>query len=152
MVEAGEDDVPDIVNLWVELMEFHAALDPYFDMAEDARQRFETYLRGCLGSPDHSILLARWDGEAAGYCHAARQTAPRIFATPHYCEILEIAVSTGFRECGIGAALLERTLGWAREWGFERVLTRVAMANPGADRFWRAAEFRAVTQIMVREL
>ena len=38
-----EEDVKDILSLWRELIDYHIAIDPYFEMNENAEINFEKY-------------------------------------------------------------------------------------------------------------
>ncbi|WP_035348675.1 GNAT family N-acetyltransferase [Edaphobacter aggregans] len=84
-----------------------------------------------------TILLAEVDGASAG-CVAIRQ----IIRTERACEMKRLWVGNGFRGLGLGRSLIERSLAWATEAGFEAMyLDTVPAAMPEANRLYASYGF-----------
>lgn len=80
-------------------------------------QRFEEellQLKTMYGPPGGGIILARADGEFAG-CVAVRNIGEAI------CELKRMYVKAGYRNKGIGAALLHEALELATKYGYKKI-------------------------------
>jgi ribosomal protein S18 acetylase RimI-like enzyme len=71
-------------------------------------------LPGDYQAPEGCLLLASWDGEAAG-CAALRKLGPGI------CEMKRMYVRPGYRGRGIGRKMAVHIMDLAREAGYERM-------------------------------
>ena len=76
MRHANEDDVPRVIELWIEMLDIHKALDTVFTRHEDGHIAFEKFLRDNLASDDAAIIVAEDDGRVVGYTMARIQPAP----------------------------------------------------------------------------
>ena len=84
-----------------------------------------------------TILLAEVDGAPAG-CVAIRQ----INRPERACEMKRLWVGDGFRGLGLGRSLIEHSLAWARQEGFEAMyLDTVPAAMPEANRLYASYGF-----------
>ncbi|MEB4210868.1 GNAT family N-acetyltransferase [Mycobacterium sp. 94-17] len=100
--------------------------------------RFEEY----LGDPDRAVVTARHDGRIIGYAmlvrgvsdHAGVQRALRLRPA---AELSKIYVLPEFHRGGAAAALMERVLTVAFDWGVRCVWLGVNRANQRAQRFYR---------------
>lgn len=81
---------------------------------------------------DRAILLARIDGELAGFCVLKRTSSERKICTLYVYE--------GFRSRGVGSALVEYALGLLGEW-FPLVTVPEELL-PVYERFFRRFGFR----------
>jgi RimJ/RimL family protein N-acetyltransferase len=96
------------------------------------RRRF----RGSWSSEEANVL-AFADGEVVGSIGLTRERHP---ATRHVAT-LGMAVSPGYRRRGVGAALLTRGFGWAREQGVAKLVLSVFPDNTGAIALYRRFGF-----------
>jgi GNAT superfamily N-acetyltransferase len=84
-----------------------------------------------------TILLAEVDGSPAG-CVAIRQ----IDRPERACEMKRLWVGNGFRGFGLGRSLIEHSLAWANQEGFEAMyLDTVPAAMPEANRLYASYGF-----------
>jgi GNAT superfamily N-acetyltransferase len=87
-----------------------------------------------------AIFVVVVDGAKAG-CVALRQ----LFRSEHACEMKRLWVGDGFRGLGLGRRLLEHSLAWARQEGFESMyLDTVPAAMPEANRLYATYGFTPV--------
>lgn len=133
---ARQEDAEKIVDLWRELMAFHEAVDERFVRSEDSAAKFRTFLEINIDSSNAHVLVAISNGGLVGYTMAQEARRPPVFAMQVVVEIMDVAVSSASRRCGIGRTLVEGMRDWARERGAETVFLGVAAANPAALAFW----------------
>ena len=142
IAEADESHLPQIVELWKELTDFHAERDPHFTRAEDGHVHFEKHLRGLLGSAEWHVLVAL-DGErVVGYAMGQLARKPPVFKETAYGLISDLVVTAAYRRRSIGQDLLTETVAWFAEHGLRRAEVRVATCNEVAQAFWDIEVFK----------
>lgn len=87
-----------------------------------------------LESGHDKIFVAEIGGKVVGYVHA--NDYDLIYA-PHMKNIMGIAVSSEYKRCGIGKALLSEVEAWARETGACAVRLVSGETRTGAHEFYR---------------
>ena len=147
--QATRDEIRDIVNLNQALGRYMAA-SPIFMVVEECDAR---YYEEWLADSDHHLWLAYRDDEAVGYIQLQKWY-------PDSCAVIQDARSvsiTGaftqerYRGSGVGTALLNQALSWARSMGFERCAVDFEPHNPQATTFW-LRHFRPVCYSVVRHV
>jgi len=139
--QANESHVPQIVELWKELMDFHAERDPQFAPAEDGAVHFEKYLRDLLAKAEWRVFVAL-DGErVVGYLMAQVAKRPPVIKHRDFGFISDLAVAASHRRRAIGQKLLRAAIAWFSERGLRRVEAHVAARNEVARGFWAAQGF-----------
>jgi ribosomal protein S18 acetylase RimI-like enzyme len=132
------DATPADKELLLELVEeFESELPPLpygSDSPEEDWQRIEGRLR------DGLVLIAEEDGRALGFTEAE-------FAKGHVF-VVDLYVRAEARRRGIGAALLERVAGAARERGLTHIELHVEERNTAAVRFYEGLGFREGAKVM----
>lgn len=136
-------DMPAVLDLWVELMDYHAALDPVFTKSADCRDAYEAFLRKLLASGEALCLVAREElaGAAAGYALAKVNHEPPVFARMPRGLLLDFYVRPGARRRGIGGAMLGRMKEWFAGRGITRMEVSMYPGNPIGSAFWRKQGF-----------
>lgn len=148
---AGPGDLDDLVELWLAVARHHAELDPSFALRPDARAEARRLLSRELDDPDAAAWLAGGD-PPAGFCIARVDHAPPIHEETRRAEVTDLGVRPEVRRRGLGRALAEAAVGWARERGVARLEVRVAVANPEGQAFWRAVGFGEFVDVLHRRL
>lgn len=145
-------DAPRIAALWEALLQHHATLDASFALRRVGRDRLERMLRQQLADPHWHQLVWEEAGELLGWCAAVVRTAPELLVEEARAEITELWVGADARRRGIGRALVEQAAVGVRGRGAERVEVRVAVANAGAQAFWRALGYADFVDVLERRL
>jgi ribosomal protein S18 acetylase RimI-like enzyme len=134
--KATPADIPDLLELWKEFMDFHADRDPVFARSEDGHERFAEFIGENLASAEWLDLVAVDEGHLLGYCMATIVRYPPVLKVSRYGYVQDIAVTSGHRRRGIAAALYQETECWFREQGIARAELNVAVANEASQGFW----------------
>lgn len=146
--EARPGDVDRVVELWAEMVDYHAEHDPRFARGEGSEKGFADHLRDRLDETDYLLLVAEVDGEVVGFLNGELQKYPPCFAHRDHGYIHNLAVSSGRRREGVGAALLEEAMAWFTARRVSAVEGKVLMANSVAMGFWGKTRFEPYMQII----
>ena len=94
-------------------------------------------LPGEYAPPDGCLLLAQWKGQTAG-CVGLRKFSPSI------CEMKRLYTKPQFRGLGIGRAMCEEVIGWARRSDYERMRLDTLPSMEEAKDLYRSLGFREI--------
>jgi GNAT superfamily N-acetyltransferase len=141
-----------VIDLTISLQR-HLAASPIF--MPMIRYRSVDYMRNWLAGAATPIFVAYIDGRAAGHLKMGPVSANDA-SLPHAGE-KTIAVSGVFawedlRSRGIGRALLDHGLAWARGEGYTSCAVDFESANIIGMDFWRRSGFRAVDYAVGRHI
>jgi putative acetyltransferase len=95
------------------------------------------YLRGARRHPDAAVYVADDDGRVVARLSVARDIHP---ASPHVAD-LGLMVASDYRRRGIGRALLEQAVTWARGAGVSKLELHVFPWNVPAIRLYESFGF-----------
>lgn len=143
-------EVPRLVELWVELMDFHTELDSRFRRSPGAEQRWEEYVRGLFEKPSYRVLVGILDDQIAGYLVAAILEYPPIKTVERYGFIQEVAVDPAFRRRGLATSLLDAAEQWLRDCGVGQIEARVEINNAPSQALFREAGFVPRTETLLK--
>jgi ribosomal protein S18 acetylase RimI-like enzyme len=136
------EDLDTIDRLVLEELRHHAAppvLRPYLARDTDAQVR-EAH-RQALADDGQALFIAREGGRDVGITWIGPGRGSPLFIPDGAAYIGDTAVVPDARGAGIGAALVDAALAWARERGYRAVTLHYAAANPLARAFWRSLGF-----------
>jgi ribosomal protein S18 acetylase RimI-like enzyme len=136
-----ETDVPGMLRLWREMMDFHARVEPRFrpGPSPGAEQAWHLHLREHIfGHDEWCVLVAEEDGRLIGQVLGRLVEPAPVFEPGRYGEVTDIVVHPSARRRGVGRALFAKLAAWFRERGADHVELRVAHRNPASQAFWRA--------------
>lgn len=135
-----EDDLPEMLRLWREMMDFHARVEPRFRPAppphgEDA---WENHLREHVWDNDTwCVFVAEEDDQLIGQIMGTLRELPPVFKLTLYGYVTDIVVDPQARRRGVGEALFRALRAWFREQGASHLQLQVAHNNPASQAFWR---------------
>ncbi|MGE5293675.1 MAG: N-acetyltransferase family protein [Solirubrobacterales bacterium] len=149
---ANRRDIPDIVRLWEELMDFHRKLDPFFTRARNSADLFRRFLEQNLENDAACVLVAQTEDGIVGYCQGMLEHHPPAVLEPDYGLVLDFAVTAAHRHSGIGRQMFEALCKWFRREGVHRIEVRHSTFNPLAASFWPKMGFKPYLQTLFMEL
>ena len=105
----GDQDV--LAKLNAVVHDLHVAMFPEYFKATDANELANRF-QSLLSEPTARIWLAEVGGTAVGYVVAVHQEAPEhaLCHARRWCEIVEIAVASDWRNKGIGGTLVREVI------------------------------------------
>jgi len=145
--ECRPEDVPELVASAAALFaEDGGHHDPFMDTGWPAREG-EAYYGSLVEDPECLCLLA---GEGAGHL-IGRLRRPDPLRPGAVTAVLEsMRVAPDRRRQGVGGALVDRFLAWARERGANEMTVQAYAQNAGALGFYRAHGFRPFLVALTR--
>jgi len=151
--QASSEDFVVVSTLSDELTAFHSHAPIFWPLLSEPRHAAEEAHRALLADPRNAHFVAYENGKPV-----AMQTFARPGFTPSIVEpegnvyLFEGMVEAGARSGGIGTALLEHSMAWAREQGDARCTLHFASANPSGAPFWLGQGFVPVEYTMSRHV
>ncbi|WBB60551.1 GNAT family N-acetyltransferase [Streptomyces sp. WMMC500] len=143
---ARAGDLPDLVQLTLELQRFHAG-GPMLRPALIDLHAIEADLRAALADDRRLVLVAEADGRPAGMMVADPDSRFTGAAT------IGIAVVTAAaRARGVGGALLSGVVDWAAAHGYRTCGAEWTSANTVSDAFWRGHGFTPARYTLTRRI
>ncbi len=139
--EAAVEDLPAVVALWKELMDYHKVLDPIFTRRAGAEEAFGTWARESIEGDEGCVFVAEAGGEVVGYCQVRISKMPPVLEVERYGQIHECMVREDLRGRGIGPRLVGRARQWCRGKGLGRMEVHYSVQNPAAGEFWTKMGF-----------
>ena len=139
--EATMEDMPSMLKLWTKLMEFHRTLSTHFELADDAENVWESFVRKQLDELNSLLIVAEFSGSIVGFSLASIQSNIPVFKINKYGVIYDLFVEETFRKRGIGRKIFDFAREWFEQNGVEHLQVSVAHHNPLAQRFWHAMGF-----------
>ena len=140
-----------MARLWREMWEFHAPLDPRFEISPAADVVMAKWLEDSLHRERSAIFVAEESpGAVEGYCHAMIEEYPPVVPRVLFGYVSEVAVHR--RRRGVGSLLLEAAHAWFREKGLSYAEVNVSVKNAVAKEFWRKHGYTEFIERLRREL
>ena len=146
--QATTHDISAIQYLNRELDRHHADLlpDVFRPLTEDARP--DSVIREWIENPDADYLVAEINHDIVGSLNLRQASNPRypMFKPYAFAMIENAVVKQSFRGQGIGNALFDAAIEWARERGLNFVQTTVWSANKETREFYLRKGFIPITE------
>lgn len=153
---AEKRDCEQVADLWTAFLEEQAEQDERFQLADDARERFENDFPLWVDDDTQCTFVAeREAGDEAtclGFATAHRWGPPPIYAEASEVFIDEFYVLPEARRQGVGRKLAQALRDWATELSADRLRLRVLFANEAGRAFWRSVGGAAYATSMTVEL
>ncbi len=152
VIKARKADIPAILEIWKEPMDYHVPFDSTFTRADNGEESMGKYLERLIPAKDAFIILAVEHKKPLGYGIAKSERYPPVFRKQIFGSIKDLAVRSGHRRTGTGELMLTEMLDWFRSRGIDRVELRVASMNTVGYSFWRKHGFTDYMHVMFRNL
>ncbi len=142
-------DVGTIAELWVELIDMHAALDSDFTRGDNAAYNYgQIILQHIVSKKDSIVLVAEKEGQLIGYALAIHGRSQPLFKITHYGEIIDFMVTSAHRRSGVGRLLYAHLNNWFKERNIVYVELRASIFNEESNPFWRRMGFTPTMYLM----
>lgn len=148
---AKPSDIPRLVELWTELMDFHVPFDPAYTRSSDAVDNWIKYVESKFDDDNCRLFVAETGGKVVGYVGAVVKQYPPVFEVLNYGFIEEIAVTREFRQQGIGGQLAQAAEQWLRSTGVNQIDVKIDVANEASLALFRGRGFQARSQTLTRK-
>ena len=145
VVEATQEDISEIAKLSIEMLKYHNKLmSNYFTIYPHEKyvENFQQKLK-----EGQYILVAKIDDKIVGFLSAKFKKTP-WYKYANACMIDEISVSEKYRSCGIGTALIKKTLSLCKKKKIEEIKLDIYNANVDAKRLYEHLGFKDLRQQM----
>lgn len=139
--EAVQNDVPALVELWKEMMDFHKERDQFFTRTATGHEGWTEFITGHISNENSCVMAAECDGQIVGHCLTFITENPPVITTKRYGLFQELAVTTNYRRCGVGEELVKEMLKWFQDHDLKRIEVRVSVHNELSMAFWRKVGF-----------
>ena len=136
---AGGADCEAVFRLFVEGVRFHTGSPVFMPVMPDSQlESHRARIKGWLADPAVAIWVAESGGELVGMVqmHPAEGLVEDGIRPVNGAYLYEGHVTAQWRGQGVGVALVERGLAWAREAGYATCVVDWFTANPLSSRFW----------------
>lgn len=150
--EASTQDVPKMIELWKEFIDFHKARDPFFSRAKEGPENFGKFILENINKDDAIVYVAEANGEVVGHILATIQSYPPAFEIKRYGLVNDLAISSGYRRNGIGTHLFSIVREWFIEKGMKRLEIEVAISNEVSTSFWNKMSLKPYKEVRYLEI
>lgn len=107
------------------------------ELAEGDRRALAGWFRD--PKPDEALFIAEWDGRPAGCAYLV--TLVDYFNERAHAHLSVLAVTAAAEGNGVGSALLDRSVAWARERGSDRLTLSALVTNARARALYERRGF-----------
>lgn len=149
--QATLEDIPAIIELWKEMIDFHRRRDPFFTRAVDGDDVFAKYVEKNISSETACVYVAIIGGTIVGYCQGKLEKHPPVLVQTDYGQILDFAISADYRRSGLGERLCRAIQGWFVLKGVHRIEVRHSEFNETASNFWAKMGFKPYLKTLFKE-
>ena len=144
IIEAEEKHIPDIVDLWIGMMNYHKELNPYHTLRKEAPDNWERYLRNMMAKEDAKVLAALSDNDLpVAFIIGNIKGYPKLFRLDEYGFVSDIYIIPEHRSRGLGQQMVKELFQWFDERSIERIELRVEPSNDQGYGFWKKMGFKA---------
>ena len=144
-------DIPAIIELWKEMIDFHKDRDPFFARAVDSEKVFGQFLEKNINSETACVYVAIIGGTIVGYCQGMLEKHPPVLTETDYGQVLDFAVAADYRKTGVGERLCRALQGWFVLKGVHRLEVRHSEFNEVASSFWAKMGFKPYMRTLFKE-
>lgn len=143
--QAQPADQTAVGDLWIRLLEEQERLEDRFDVAEDARDRWNNDFPLWLDDDTYRVYVAEPKDKIVGFATAHRWGPPPIYKESSEVYLDELFVRPDDRRGGLGTQLVNAVRAWTDRIGARRLRFNVLAANEAARDFWVAQDADPLT-------
>ena len=105
--KALKKDIPFIVELGKELLDFHAELDSFFRRRKNGHVAMRKFVNKNIDDENTLVLVAECGGKVVGYSQSTIEKNPPVLEMKEYGLVQVIAVTGKYQRRGIGKRLFD---------------------------------------------
>jgi ribosomal protein S18 acetylase RimI-like enzyme len=150
--KASTYDVPQIVELWKELMDFHKERDRIFSRSVTGHVAFADFVTGHISNETSCVFVAEAGRNLVGYCLAFIEKYPPVLKMTEYGLVQDLGVTKKYQRRAIGKRLLKKAQNWFSEKGVRRIEARVAEFNKASTESWAKMGFTPYLETVFMEI
>lgn len=151
IILATYSNIPEIVKMWKEYMDFHKEMDRIFTRTEDGHLTVGQYLRDQIDSDDSQVLVAEDEGHVVAYAISQVSSHPPEYLYKKHGHIDDMFVKSNYRRKGIGEEMLARISEWFESQNVRRIELRAVPENHIGYAFWKKHGFTDYVHVLYRE-
>lgn len=136
-----ENDLEDLIQIWINLMNFHKKIDPFFTRAYDGHLKFYDYIKSIISKENFCVIVGIENNKIIGYAITEITSHPPVIEKTKHCVITDIILLEEYRNKGYGKQLFEYLKNWAKVKGIDRLELQVAQDNTSAYEFYKKLGF-----------
>lgn len=145
-------DIPGLVTLWSEFMDYHAGFAGSPTRRDDAETRWATYNASIISDESFGVYVAESECKLVGYVVATVGAYAPIYVEEEFGFIQEIVVNAAYRRNGIGRQLVAAVAAWLGTRGVRRIELKVDAVNDASKRFWSRLGYGPNTETLLKVL
>jgi ribosomal protein S18 acetylase RimI-like enzyme len=150
--EACVDDIPSIVDLWEEMMNFHIQKSSMYDIKPDAREIYAFYLKKVIKSHESIVLVCEIENKVVGYIMSEESLLPPVYKEENVGTVVEICITEKYQNKGIGEKLLEKTEKWFISKDITTIECVISDFNEISKGFWFKNKYEPYNLICFKKL
>ncbi len=140
--KARKKDIPEILELWKEFMDFHKKGDAFYTRGRQSHKKYEKYVTKMIRSKNGQVLVAVDGKIVVAFSLSVIKKSHPVLEHSKSGFIADVAVKATHRRQGIGRRLLREIKRWLALRGITRIELRVSVHNPVAKSFWKKQGFK----------
>ena len=146
--EVKEKHIPQILDIWIDLMDYHEGLDSFFARRADGHINYKKFLQESMQSHKSKAFVAIENDKVAGVVHGCIENHPPVFKIEEYGIIHFMAVTKEFRRKKIGQELIKKLIEWFHTKNISRIELHCSVKNVMGYKFWKSQDFEEYTYLM----
>ena len=146
-------DIPDMVKLWLELMNYHIKLDPtYYALNKKAIKSYKKWIESNILGKNSIFLVAEDGKELIGHIGGSIEIRPPCMKIEKNGFVQEAVVTKKYRNKGVGKKLTNELLRWFKSKKVSFVELRTHSKNKPTIKAWENMGFKENLKLMIRKI
>jgi GNAT superfamily N-acetyltransferase len=145
------EDAAEAARLWMQSAEEHTSHDRVYETSPGAEKTMRRFLADVANNSYSFLFVAAAGGRTVGFVSGELRQGSPTFLPKTWASVDDVFVEPGYRNRGMGRALLQSVRAWAHERGADGISLQVAAANSRGRKFYEDLGFRDVSVYKVLE-
>jgi ribosomal protein S18 acetylase RimI-like enzyme len=145
------EDASEAARLWMQSAQEHTAHDRVYETSPDAEKTMRRFLADVANSGYSFLFVAVAGDRTVGFISGELRQGSPTFLPKTWASVDDVFVEPGYRNRGIGHALLQSVEKWAKARDADGISLQVAAANTRGRKFYEDLGFREISVYEVLE-